>query len=155
MPVASPPIRIDREGNWYYRGQIMSRLDIVNHFSRHMVLDDNGNYCITLGNDRCPVEVEDAPFVIRSIMKERGKGTRRDTLTAVMTDGTAERIHPDTITVGPGNVPYCTVRNGTMTARFSRPGYYQLAAFIEYDNAKDAYYIPLNRERYYISTEEQ
>jgi len=154
MPAGSPPIRIDKEGTWYYGGQIMSRLDIVTYFSRHLALDDNGDYCITLGNDRCLVEVEDAPFVIRSVMKEWREETRHNVITVAMTDGTVETISPETITVGPGNIPYCRVRNGTMTARFSRPGYYQLAAFIEYDHTKNAYYIPLNRKRYYVSTEE-
>ena len=48
-----------------------------------------------------------------------------------LNDGTSERLDPDTLRVGAGNILYCRVKGSTERARFLRPVYYQLAQFIE------------------------
>jgi hypothetical protein len=62
-----------------------------------------------------------------------------------LTDGGTERLDPKTLVFKDSNVPYCRVRNG-LAARFSRPAYYQLTEFIEYDASDDAYYLAVDGE---------
>ena len=62
-------IRIDKNGVWYYKGAEMFRREIVNFFYQNLRQDESGRYLIELPNDRCYLEVEDAPFVVsRSIV---------------------------------------------------------------------------------------
>jgi len=43
----------------------------------------------------------------------------------------AERLDPDSLEVGNGNVLYCRVKDGAERARLLRPAYYPLAYYIE------------------------
>ena len=60
-------IRIDKEGVWYYKGAEMFRKEIVNFFYQNLKRDESCQYLIELENDRCYLDVEDTPFVIRSV----------------------------------------------------------------------------------------
>ena len=51
----SPPIRIDRNGVWYFRGMEMTRFEIVQYFYNHLQRDANGKYRIEIADDQCPV----------------------------------------------------------------------------------------------------
>jgi len=53
--------------------------------------------------------------------------------------------------VGEGNVLYCSVKNGTFPARFSRTSYYQLAEFIEQEEEGNGFFISLNNEKFLIN----
>ena len=66
-----PPcdIRIDKEGVWYYKGNEIFRDEIVRFFYQNLKKDETGRYLIELDDDRCYLEVEDAPFVVRAIYK--------------------------------------------------------------------------------------
>ena len=64
-------IRIDKDGVWYYKGAEMFRKEIVNFFYQNLRQDESGNYLIELENDRCYLEVEDTPFVVRSVHRAR------------------------------------------------------------------------------------
>ena len=51
-------IVIDREGDWYHRGSLMERRDIVDHLCQHMRMDEySGQYIIQIGPQRCYLEV--------------------------------------------------------------------------------------------------
>ena len=141
-------LRIDKEGKWFHEGVEIIREDIRDHFSRHLVLCEDGSYCVRIGNDECPVIVEDVPFVVVRATKEAGGG-----LTLVLNDGHKEPLIAGTIRFGPSNIPYCRVLNG-MEARFSRPAYYQLAELIEYDESKDKYLLVINNEAFELEATE-
>ncbi|MEA3471269.1 MAG: DUF1285 domain-containing protein [Thermodesulfobacteriota bacterium] len=143
-------IKIDKEGVWYYNGAEMFRKDIVNLFYEGLKRDESGQYRIELENDWCFIEVEDVPFVVKAVSKSGSKGEGSETIEIFLNDGSSEELDLSSIRAGKDNVLYCTVKKGEFDARFSRAAYYQIADYIDHDEGKDAFYIPLNRQVYYI-----
>ncbi len=148
----TPPcdIRIDKEGIWYFRGAEMFRREIVNLFYEHMYRDEAGRYVIELPDDRCFLEVEDAPFVVKSVSKCNNGNGGEDVLVVELSDDKTEELDPARVWIGDDNVPYCRVKEDRFHARFTRNGYYQLARFIEYDEDRQAFCIRLNDRRHYL-----
>lgn len=143
-------IRIDKDGVWYYKGAEMFRKEIVNFFYQNLRQDESGNYLIELENDRCYLEVEDTPFVVRSVHRALSEKEGKTVFYLLLSDDIVEALDPETLRVGDENVFYCSVKNRRFEARFLRPAYYQLADDIEYDEEQDKYFILLDGERYYI-----
>jgi len=140
-----PPcnIRIDKDGNWYYRGAPMIRKDIYLFFNRHIEKDPNGRYLLHIDDQKCYLEVEDTPFVIKRV-------DRVDDFKVLLNDATQEALSLDTLWVGRNSVLYCKVKDKRFDARFGRAPYYQLAKYIEYDKKKDKYFVLSNEKQYYI-----
>lgn len=147
-----PEIRIDREGVWYYRDVEMIRTEIVQYFYQHLHRDPKGNYQIELNQERCSIQIDDVPYVIRSVsveFVETDKLPRRMIIT--LSDGCFEELHPETLLIGEGDVLYCLVKNKEHEARFSRPAYYQLAEYIEYDPHHDRYFLMIGDRMYALA----
>ena len=144
-------IRIDKEGVWYYRGVEMTRRDIVNYFYQNLKQDQMGRYLIELDNERCHLEVEDTPFVVKAVHRSLSENNGEESIYLLLSDDTLEKLDPGTLWIGNDNVLYCIVKNHQFYARFLRAGYYQLASDIEYDAQRDLYFILMNGYRYYIS----
>jgi len=138
-------IKIDKNGVWFYNGMEMFRKDIVKLFCDHLKRDESGKYIIELGDDRCLIEVEDVPYVVKAVYK------KDKYIEILLNDSTTEKLDPSTLRVGMENILYCSVRNGKFEARFSRAAYYQIAEFIEYKDDNNSFYIPLNKRNYYIN----
>jgi hypothetical protein len=112
-----------------------------------MEIDSWGRYVINWRGDRCYVEVEDTPFVVRrTIFTQGDKGNSRFVL--FLSDDTQEDLSPETLFIGDAHVLYCRVKDRTFPARFDRPAYYQLAEYIEEEN--NMYFLPLNGENYLL-----
>jgi len=143
-----PPIRIDRNGIWYYRDMEMTRFDIVQYFYRHLQRDSNGQYRITVADEQCPIQVDDVPYVVRSVSRHFSEGSGRQCMVVSLSDGSFEELNPETIRIGKDNVMYCRVKQGNHYARFSRKAYYQLSEYIEHDSQNDRYFITLDGQYY-------
>jgi hypothetical protein len=143
-------IRIDKDGVWYYKGAEMFRKEIVNFFYQNLKRDESGQYLIELENDRCYLDVEDTPFVIRSVHRALSEKDGKATLYLLLSDETVEPLNPETLRIGNDNVLYCTIKNDHFDARFSRASYYQLANDIEYDDGQDIFFIHVDDRRFYI-----
>jgi len=144
-----PPcfISIDKEGRWFHKGAEMVNREIVRFFYEHLTTDSSGRYLIHWGNERCLLEVEDTPFVVRRVQLQEGKdGNSRFLL--FLSDDTQETLAPDTLYVGRGDVLYCRVKQGGFPARFHRPAYYQLAEHIREEDGE--FFIPLGGEKFPI-----
>ena len=150
--IPSLPIRIDKEGVWYYRGARMFRKDILKLFFENLKRDELGRYLIEFKGDKCLIEVEDTPFVVKTVSKHNRENRRGESIEILLSDLTLEKLDLSTLHVGMDNVLYCNIKEGNFEARFSRSGYYQIAEFIKYDEDKDAYFVPLNGRNYYIET---
>ena len=149
-------ILIDREGDWYYQGNRMQRADIVSHLCQHMRRDESsGLYIIQMGKQRCYLEVEDAPLVITgaSLTKQGERGSDEQMHLTIKYLDKGESLNPETLWVGEENVLYCRVTEKKIPARFLRPAYYQLAAFIHEDPERQRFYLLVGSKRYYISQE--
>ena len=64
-------------------------------------------------------------------MVQRVDQDGRDQLLLSLTDGSREPLDPELVWVGPENVLYTKVRQGTIPARFNRPAYYQAAQWVQ------------------------
>lgn len=145
----SSGIRIDKEGAWYYRGALMFRKDIVNYLSHHLRVDHQGRYLIETKDDSAFVEVEDTPLVVKTVDCHYDHNAGENVIEITMSDGTVEKMDPSTLRIDGENIPYCRVRENSLDARISRPGYYQLAELISRGEG-GLFYLPLNGRNYYL-----
>ena len=139
-------IKIDKEGIWHFRGAVMIRQDIVNYFYQHLKADGDG-YCIEIGDQRCSVEVEDVPFIIKSaeLSHSQGGNDNEPSILLSLSDESTEMLNLDkSLRMGKDNVLYCRVKKDRFEARFSRPAYYQLCKYIDYDATGEAYALNLD-----------
>ena len=147
-----PPcnIWVDKDGVWYYRGNEMFRKEFVNLFYQNLKRDSSGRYIIEMANDRCYIEVEDVPFVVKAVYKSKANESKKEAIYILLNNSEMDELDLSTLQINEDNVLYCSVKNKLFDARFSRAGYYQLAEFIEHDEEADSYYILLNNQRYTI-----
>jgi len=116
-------------------------------FYQNLTRDEEGRYIIEWNGERCYLEVEDTPFVVRAITRHQdASGEERFTL--VLTDDSEESLDPETLFVGKANVLYCRIRSGKLRARFSRPAYYELVRHVVEEG--DGYALVLNGKSYAI-----
>jgi len=134
-------LRIDPEGRWFHGGVEIVRRNIMQLFSRGLRRGKDGKYYVNLGRDEAPVVVEDAPFVVLRVEEQSS-----DRLRLLLSDGAKEILQPQTLAFKDNNIPYCLVRKN-LEAKFSRQAYYQLAKYIERDEASGSYYIHIGRLR--------
>ena len=149
-----PPclIFIDKEGRWFHNGVEMIHRETILLFYQHMSLDSLGRYIITWEGERCYVEVEDTPFVVRRARFMDSDQRNRSRYILTLNDGTEENLSPDTLLVGVDNVLYCRVKDRAFPARFGRAAYYQLAQHME--ERERIYVLPLNGKDYMIHSKE-
>lgn len=144
-----PEICIDKHGIWHFRGDEMQRQDIVQYFYRYLKRDDDGHYLIEIGNDRCYVGVEDAPYVIKGATVGISHKTGRPHIEVSLNDGSSECLDLSTpFRTGSDNVLYCNVKRGEYEARFSRSAYYQFCEYLSYDSRRKKYLLIVNRRSY-------
>jgi len=145
-----PPcmIFVNKDGKWFHKGIKMVHRGIIRDFYRNLNTDSSGNYIITLGEERCYIDVEDTPFIITKAELNTKEGTNNESVVLFLIDDTIEKLDPHTLKVGKDNVLYCSIKGNSFTARFSRAAYYQIAAYIKEEG--DNFYLPLNNKRYYL-----
>lgn len=140
-----PPcnIRIDKEGNWYYKGAKVIRRDIYLDFNRNLIIGTDGRYLLQINNEKCYLDVEDTPFVVKKV-------DFNDVFKIVLNDDSEEALQLDTLWIGKDNVLYCKVKDRMFDARFNRPSYYELMKYINHDKTKDEYFISVDGNKYYL-----
>ena len=149
-----PPclITIDKEGKWFHKGMEMVHREFIRLFYQNMELDEQGYYIISLGGDRCYVEVEDTAFVVWRVVFDEKNESNESKFILSLSDDSCEDLSPETLSIGDENVLYCKVKNQVFPARFCRAAYYQVAEYIEEEEG--TYYLPLNGERYILFEEQ-
>ena len=146
----SSDIKIDKDGIWYYQGAHMFRKDILRVFFEHLKVDDSGKYFVELNEEIYYLDVEDTAFVVTSVCKTKTPINCHERIDVLLSDECLEKLDLSSLFVGKNNIMYCRIKDGKFTARFTRSSYYQMAEFIEMDDATDCFYIDLNNERYFI-----
>jgi len=155
-PMLSSGISVDREGDWYYQEDKIIREDILELFLSNLRLTSGGTFVIEWRGQRCALEVSDTPFIVSRVDRIRAKARNHEEIHLLLKHlPHPEVLDPTTLRVEEGNVPYCTIRNGQFRAKFSRPAYYQLAAWIEDDPDTGAFFLELNDRRYPIAVTDQ
>ncbi|MFH1625678.1 MAG: DUF1285 domain-containing protein [Pseudomonadota bacterium] len=145
MKETIPPchIRIDKDGRWYYKGAEIIRKDIYLYFNRHLTKESDGRYLLHINNEKCYLEVEDTPFVVKKV-------DFRDGFKIILNDECEETLRLDTLWIGRDNVLYCKVKEKKFDARFNRPSYYEFTKYVMHDGEKDKYFVPVHGNRYYL-----
>jgi hypothetical protein len=112
--VRNSGIRIDREGQLWHQGHTIDHAGLRAALFRWLDRNPDGQYVFRLDAQRfANVEVEDTPLVARSA---RWVG---DGLEVALSDGSEERLEPETLTVDDVGVLRCQVRGGRLEARLS------------------------------------
>ena len=138
-------ISIDREGEWFHENRPIIHRDILQLFFEHLHRDHWGRYLITWKGQVCEVDVEDAPLVVkRTELRTADNGRQEVAIT--LSDRRTETLDLSSLRTGENHVLYCSVRQGTLDARFSRPAYYQFAELLEWDEGAGIFRIRLNGE---------
>lgn len=126
------PIRIDREGRWYFQDSPIGRERLVQLFSRILKKDGERHVLVT-PVEKVGIVVEDAPFI--AVALEQKTGTQGPELWFTTNVDTRTRLdaeHPLTITLSERGEPrpYLTVER-SLLARLSRPVFYELVELAE------------------------
>ena len=126
-------IVIHRDGNWSYRGSPIQRAAMVRLFAQQLWLIEE-SYYIQAPEQLLLIEVEDLPFTIVDVQRDRQAAAQR--IAAVTNCGetlTVGEGHDLVLSTPPGErveVPAIHVRDG-LYARVMRNPYYQLVEWGE------------------------
>lgn len=128
------PIRIARDGTWFYRGSPIRRKELAKLFSTVLSRDADGRYWLRTPVEQGTINVDDAPFTAIE-MKVAGEG--KDTELSFRTNFdewvTAGADHPIRVELGAETgepSPYITVRDN-LDALISRSVFYSLVECAE------------------------
>jgi hypothetical protein len=129
---ALPPgtFRIDRDGAWRHEGQEVTHPGVLENLYANLRCDEAGHY-LQVGPARIPVEVEDAPFVVRRVEPAAGEPHGAPALRVFLSDGSQETLDPGALSLGRNGAPYCPVKAGRFRARLSVAAWLQLAELAE------------------------
>lgn len=121
------PIRIDREGRWYFQDSPIGRERLVQLFSRILKKDGDRHVLVTPA-EKVGIVVEDAPFIAVAVETKVGKdGPEFWFSTNVGTQTRLDAEHPLKVIVSESGEPrpYLTVERG-LQALLARPVFYEL-----------------------------
>jgi len=129
-------LRIDRRGMWSFAGEPFARKEMVCLLASRLRRASGGGYEVLLpcDPDPLPVEVEDVPFLaVEVFLSGSGEAQVVSFRTNVDRIVTLDMAHPLFLAEDPESgemVPYLDLGEG-ISARLSRPVYYELAALSE------------------------
>ena len=122
-------IRRDDEGRWFHDGILVTNPKVAQAFDRWIDVDPGGRFILKNDINWAFVTVEGAPMtVISARVGPQG-------ITLWLSDDRCESLNPDTVRQGPDGRVYCSVRDGRLTARFSRRAVLDLAPALEEDGS--------------------
>lgn len=131
-------ITIKKDGKWYFGQVEMFRRNILNILAQHIDRQDDGSYCIRLGQDFSLLQVEDVPFLACGFM-DQGEGIK-----LVFHDLQEMPLSEETRLILKGDVPYITYRWEGDT-RLSRGVYWKLSEFFDF-RGEEIYIVPPGSE---------
>ncbi|MGC1402294.1 MAG: hypothetical protein WA974_05125 [Thermodesulfobacteriota bacterium] len=148
-PILPCLIFVSKDGKWYHEGAEIIHRPIFLWLIQSLEKTEDGLFIVNLNNQKCVLEVEDTPLVVRQVDLVREKTKGKDQIRLTLNDESQEILDPETVWINKESVLYCQVKDGRFPARFLRPAYYQLAEYIvDEDNGEFA--LLLDNERYPI-----
>jgi uncharacterized protein len=125
------PMRIARDGTWFYMNSPIGRKPLYKLFSSILRHDDDGKYYLVTPVEKCGIEVEDAPFLAVRMQAEGEGAGQRITLETNVDDIVAVGpAHPLRFAEEPetrGLKPYVRIR-ANLDALVARALFYDLVA---------------------------
>jgi len=150
--MSKPPLRIDKEGRWFFHDEEITHRKTYLLFCQNLTRDESGRTILRIGQEQCPVEVEDAPLVVKTLDFVLADGGGLKSIWLTLNDETREQLNQATLRIGAANVPYCRVRCGKFAARFSRGAYQLLLPYIQQDEKTDRFFIQIDGKEYDLTT---
>jgi len=144
-------IRIDKEGRWFIQGEEITHRRTYLLYNKNLTRDESGRLLLRIGQETCPVEAEDAPFVVKTLDFLFSDSGKLMSLWLILNDETREPLDPPTLYIGDRNVPYCRVRGGMFAARFSRNAYQLLFPFIQHDAKGIRFFLTIDGKDYNLT----
>lgn len=130
----SPRLALNRQGEWTWDGVEVTHPGTRRFLFEHLVREDDAGLVVRCGSDQAPAEVEDVPFVIRSVDIPAAENTP-ERISVMLQDSTEEPLNLKSLRIGPDNALYARVqggrRGGPFEARFSRAAFHMLAECID------------------------
>lgn len=127
-------LALNRDGEWTWDGVEVTHPGTRRFLFEHLVRERSGDLVVRCGTDETAVQVEDVPFIIRSVHIPGDRQTIREII-VILQDGSQEPLNMRSLRIGPGNALYTRVqgggRGGPFDARFSRAAYHLLSECIE------------------------
>ena len=133
------PFLVKRNGDWLYKGSLITRKSMVCLFASALKRDAQGRYILQTPAERGDIEVEDVPFIAVGLS---WKGLAKNQIISFFTNVDecitlgrehAIRLTHNVLTAEP--VPYVHLRDGEGTfpieARLNRSTYYELVALAQ------------------------
>jgi len=142
------PLRIDKEGRWFFRDEEITHRKTYLLYCRNLTRDEFGRIILRIGGEQCPVEVEDAPFVVKTMEFVLKEGGELKAIGLILNDETREPLQPETLRIGPDHVLYCRVRSGEFEARFSRGAYQLLFPFVRHEERENRFFLSIDGKRH-------
>ena len=145
-----PPchIRIDKEGTWYYQGLPIINRNIYLYLNQCLSRDASGKYILSMGEEKCYLEVEDTPFVIQEVCLKSEAAGKPAALWVKLNDDTEEPLDAETLRIAADNVVYGRIKHAFCEARFTRAAWYQLAHYVQQDH--QGYYLSVDGVKTYL-----
>ena len=144
-------ISMDKEGNWFHNGAAVTNQNIALYFAQHVAKNHDGKFVLQTERQVWPIEVEDAPFVVRQFSNNNGLIS---SFKVLLNDRTSETIDWDDLWLEGESGLYCLVKDGRFHARFNSNSHFALADLLNYDESEGAYYLENNGEKHYLATEQ-
>ena len=123
-----PQLAIDRDGAWHAEEGEIEHAGLLASLRANLQVDAQGHF-LQIGPARVPVDVEDAPFTVVRVEVEGGQPS------VILNDLSREALGVETLVFGPGEIPYCRVRDGRFDARFTAAAAWQLLQHVEPDSS--------------------
>ncbi|HKN00511.1 MAG TPA: DUF1285 domain-containing protein [Candidatus Binataceae bacterium] len=146
--VESGKISFRRDGNWYTDEERIDNPRIALLFSKSIRQNPDGSYDLKVGDERASIEVEDTPYVVRTLEDDELGG-----FMMVLNDDEREPLDAAALEVGPDNALYARVKGRKHRARFLRNAYYHLTDRLEADDA-GRFFLNLRGARHPIGTDQ-
>jgi uncharacterized protein len=122
-------IRRDEEGRWFEGDDPLEHPGICSAFDRWIDRAPDGRYILKNAINWAYVAIEGAPIFVRAVRLDDAG------VELALSDGTTERLAPETLAIGPEDALYCRVREGRFAARFDRTAQLSLFDAIGEDSA--------------------
>lgn len=143
-------IRIDKEGRWFFQGEEITHRKTYLLYNRNLTRDVSGRIILRIGQEICAVEVEDAPFVVKTLEFVTFEKGGLESVWLILNDESKEQLIPETLRIGADHIPYCRVRDGIFEARFSRGAYQLLVPFIQHDEQEKRFFISIAGKKHHL-----
>ena len=141
-------LSIDLEGRFRHRGEPITHARTLAVLWASLSRADDGRYLVRIGRESGYVRLEDAPYGVRGVTFEPAGPL------AHLTDGTAEPLAADSLTVDGAGVLHCRVKAGAHRARFTRAAQVALGlALVEDPAAPGGYALEAGSARHPVGRE--